>query len=140
MYYIKKYHKTLGIIFIITVLSLINTSKIEPDKIKLIPHIDKIVHFLMYFTLAFTFMFEYYIHHHKTISKVSKILILPLFYSGLMEILQLSITSYRGADWLDMLANGSGILMAYFAVRTFRNNVFFKKIMLYPLKEPLVKA
>jgi len=140
MYYFKKYHKTLSIILIITILSLMNTSEIEPKDLNLIPHIDKIVHFLMYFTLGFTFMFEYYIHHHKTIKNISTILILPLLYGGLMEILQLLLTSYRGADWLDMLANGCGIFAAYFAVKTLRNNIFIKKCMLFPLKKPLVKA
>jgi len=140
MYYLKKYHKTLSIILIITVLSLMNTSKIEPKDISLIPHFDKIVHFLMYFTLGFTFMFEYYLHHHKTIKRVSKILVLPLFYGALMEVLQFSITSYRGADWLDMLANTCGIFAAYFTVRAFRNNIFIKKWMLFPLTKPLFKA
>jgi len=140
MYYFKKYHKTWGIIFIVTLLSLINTSKIKPDNLPLIPHSDKIVHFVMYFTLAFVFMFEYYIHHHKTITKVSKILVLPLIYGGIMEILQMSITSYRSGDWWDMLANTSGIISAYFAVAILRNNTFFRKWMLFPIKEPMFKA
>ncbi len=138
MYYLKKYHKTLSIILIITVLSLMNTSKITPKNINLIPHLDKIVHFLMYFALSFIFMFEYYIHHHKTIGKISNILILPLCYSGLMELLQFSLTTHRGADWLDMLANTCGIFTAYFAVKALRNNTFLKKWILFPLTKPLI--
>ncbi len=140
MYYLKKYHKTLGIIFIVTLLSLMNTSDLQPEDIKLIPHFDKIVHFLMYFTLAFVFMFEYYIHHHKSISKISSILILPLIYGGLMEVLQITITSYRSGDWWDMLANGSGIFAAFFAVKILRNNTFLHKWMLFPLKQPMFRA
>ncbi|MBS2212513.1 VanZ family protein [Carboxylicivirga mesophila] len=140
IYYFKKYHKTLSIIFIITLLSLINTSKIKPDDLSLIPHFDKIVHFLMYFTLGFVFMFEYYIHHHQTITRISKILILPLLYGGLMELLQISVTTYRSGDWWDMLANGCGILTAYFIVKSLRNNTFFRKWMLFPLKQPMFKA
>ncbi|WP_439182105.1 VanZ family protein [Carboxylicivirga taeanensis] len=140
IYYFKKYHKTLSVIFFITLLSLINTSNIPKDTFKLLPHFDKIVHFLMYFTLGFTFMFEYYIHHHQTLTKISSILVLPLIYGGLMEVLQMSITSYRSGDWWDMLANGSGIIMAFFAVRVFRNNAFIKKCILYPLKQPLAKV
>ncbi|MBK3516610.1 VanZ family protein [Carboxylicivirga marina] len=140
MYYFKKYHKTLSIIFIITVLSLVNTARIKPDNLPIIPHFDKIVHFLMYFTLGFIFMFEYYIHHHKTIKRISKILILPLIYGGLMEILQYSITPYRSGDWWDMLANSCGIFSAFVAVAFFRNNTFLRKWMLFPLKQPMFKA
>ncbi len=140
MYYIKKYHKTLSIITIITLLSLLNTSDIQPRNIRLFPHFDKVVHFLMYFTLAFIFMLEYYIHHHKTISKISKILILPLFYGGLMELLQLLITANRSGEWWDMLANACGIITAYFAVLLFRNSPLVHKWMLFPLKKPMFKA
>ncbi len=117
-----------------------NLSSFDTDRIKLIPHFDKIVHFLMYFTLSFVFMFEYYIHHHKTIKTISKILVLPLFYGALMEFMQYLLTSYRGADWKDMIANTMGIVIAYFAVRLLRNNTFVKKWMLFPLKQPLFKA
>ncbi|WP_430814349.1 VanZ family protein [Carboxylicivirga sp. RSCT41] len=140
MYYFKKYHKTLSIILIITVLSLINTVRIKPDNLPVIPHFDKIVHFLMYFTLGFVFMFEYYIHHHKTITRVSKILILPLIYGGIMEVLQYAVTPYRSGDWWDMLANGCGIFAAFIAVAYLRNNTFFNKWMLFPLKKPMFKA
>lgn len=140
MYYFKKYHKTLSIIFIITVLSLVNTARIKPDNLPIIPHFDKIVHFLMYFTLGFVFMFEYYIHHHKTITRISKILILPLIYGGIMEVLQYTITPYRSGDWWDMLANGCGIIAAFVAVAYFRNNTFFSKWMLFPLKKPMFKV
>lgn len=140
MYYFKKYHKTLCIILAITILSLINTSKITPNNFSTIPHFDKIVHFLMYFTLAFVFMFEYYIHHHKTISNISKILILPLIYGGIMELLQLILTTYRSGNWWDMIANTSGIIAAFFAVKILRNNIFIKKWMLFPLKQPMFKA
>jgi VanZ family protein len=94
----------------------------------------------MYFTLGFVFMFEYYIHHHTTITKISTILILPLIYGGLMELLQITITSYRSGDWWDMLANGSGIIAAFFAVKALRNNTFFHKWMLFPLKQPMFRA
>ncbi|MCT4589260.1 MAG: VanZ family protein [Carboxylicivirga sp.] len=140
MYYFKKYHKTLCVIVAITILSLINTKNLSPIDLPRIPHMDKIVHFLMYFGLAFVFMFEYYIHHHKTIRNITKILILPLMYGGLMELLQLTLTSYRCGNWWDMLANTSGILAAFFAVLILRNNIFVKKLMLFPLKQPLFKA
>ncbi len=140
IYYFKKYHKTLGIILIITLLSLLNTSKIQPDNLKQIPHFDKIVHFLMYFTLGFVFMFEYYVHHHKTITKISKILILPLLYGGLMEILQHLLTTDRSGNWKDMLANSCGLFAAFFVVKLFRNNTFLHKWMLFPLKQPMFKA
>lgn len=135
LYYLKKYNKTIGIICLITVLSLLNTSNIKTDSFKIIPHFDKVVHFLMYFTLGFVFMFEYYLHHHKTLKRISKILILPLIYGGIMEILQFSMTNYRSGDWWDMFANGCGIIAAFFAVSLFKNNSFIKTCVLFPYRQ-----
>lgn len=132
MYYLKKYNKTISILIIITILSLINTSKIQPKDIELIPHFDKIIHFLMYFTLAFFFMFEYYLHHKKGITKISQILILPILWGGFMELMQYFTTSNRSADWWDMVANTLGIFIAYLVVVGFRKNLIIKKLILFP--------
>ena len=135
MKYLKKYNKALSILTVITILSLINPSKINPDDIQLIPHTDKIVHFIMYFTLGFVFMFEYYIHHKKRIINISQILILPLMWGAFMELLQYYTTSNRSADWWDMAANALGIIVAFFAVVLLKQNYIIKSLIIFPFKK-----
>ncbi len=127
-----KYHKTLGIILAVTILSLMNTSSIEPRNIHLIPHIDKIVHFLMYFTMAFFLMFEYYVHHKHKITRGFQVLMIPIFWGATMEITQLVLTSYRGAEWLDMLANTLGVIFAYIGFNILKENKFLNRFILFP--------
>lgn len=127
-----KYHKTLGIILIVTFLSLINTSDIEPANIHLIPHIDKIVHFLMYYSMAFFLMFEYYVHHKHKITKYIQVLIIPIFWGAAMEITQMVLTDYRGAEWLDMLANTFGVMCAYISFYILKENKLLNQFILFP--------
>ena len=133
-----RYHKTLCILLMITILSLMDTSGIEPRSLVTIPYFDKIVHFIMYFTLAFTLMFEYYLHHKYKITKGIQVLILPLIWGAIMEIAQFLLTNYRGAEWKDMLANTVGIIIAYFTVKLLKDNRILVTLILFPFfKKPL---
>ncbi len=131
---LKRYHKTLLIMLIVTILSLINTSNIKTDQLFHIPYFDKIVHFLMYFTMAFFLMFEYYLHHKHKLTHIIQILLIPLFWGAAMEITQLTLTKNRGAEWWDMAANTLGIITAYFAVYIFRHNKLISHLILFPFK------
>jgi len=117
---------------VVTVLSLVNTSDFEPRDIYRIPYFDKIVHFLMYFTMAFFLMFEYYLHHKHKITHIVQILLIPLFWGAAMELAQLLLTNYRGAEWWDMLANSIGVVTAYFAVYILRHNKLISQLILFP--------
>ena len=140
MIHFLKYHKTIGIILIVTLLSLLDTSGIEPKRMHSIPNFDKIVHFLMYFTMTFFLIFDYYLHHKHKISKKVYLLIIPLSWGGAMELAQLWFTNYRGAEWMDMLANTIGVILAYFAFYLLRDNRLFNKIMLFPFINHKIKA
>lgn len=129
---LKRYHKTLFIMLVVTTLSLVNTSNIHPKPLFVIPHFDKIIHFSMYFTMAFFLMFEYYLHHKHKITHIIQILLIPLFWGAAMEIAQLLLTNYRSADWWDMVANSIGIITAYFAVYTLRHNKLVSRLILFP--------
>ncbi len=135
-----KYHKTLTIMLVVTFLSLMNTSDIEPRKIFSIPHFDKIVHFLMYFTMAFFLMFEYYLHHKHKITRIVQILLIPLFWGASMEMAQFLLTNYRGAEWWDMIANTLGVITAYFFVYIFRHNKLISYLILFPFnkRQPII--
>nr|WP_321454141.1 VanZ family protein [uncultured Carboxylicivirga sp.] len=132
---ILKYHKTITIMLVVTFLSLMKTSDITPRDIFQLPYFDKIVHFLMYFTMTFFFMFEYYLQHKHRITHIVQILIIPLFWGASMELAQLFFTDYRGADWWDMLANSIGVFTAYFVVCIFRHNKLIGYLILFPFNK-----
>lgn len=72
---------------------------------------DKIVHLLMYFGFALTVFWFY----RRSAVKMS-VLVIQAFsvvlYGVLMEILQSSVTTTRGFEFFDILANFSGVLPA----------------------------
>lgn len=79
--------------------------------------LDKVAHFLMYFILAGLFLWEY--NHRQFKGEASKakqlfwaILLISCIYGGLIEYLQ-GLTSYRGMDEMDLVADVAGALFAY---------------------------
>lgn len=77
---------------------------------------DKLTHILMYWGTCSVFWVEYYRSNLK-FSKTRLIfpgIILPILMSGIIELCQGYFTTYRSADWMDVLANSTGVLLALF--------------------------
>ena len=101
---------------IITVLCLIPAEDLPGKSLTRIPHFDKMVHFGMYFVLA------------VLLAKPLKALSLPVWpvtllvsvlAGGLIEILQLTLTSLRSASLFDFIAGIAGAvagLMAFHVI------------------------
>ncbi|WP_165024456.1 VanZ family protein [Dysgonomonas sp. ZJ279] len=87
-----------------------------------IPHFDKIVHFCMYFGLSLVAS-SYYIYEKKGKVIILKLIIfaiiIPIFYGGLIEILQ-DVFFDRSGDWFDLLADMLGSLAALPFALSFR--------------------
>lgn len=75
--------------------------------LQIFPHIDKVVHFAIFFVLAA-------IMHRAFNIPVTAHLVLLVIYGGSIELLQ-SFTPKRQASWLDLLADSLGAV-AYFAI------------------------
>lgn len=104
---------------IIAYLSLITLTIEIPVKISFF---DKILHFSAYFTLSISWMF-----HFRNKRKSLKLILLCVFLFGiLLEFMQGWFNPNRTKDVYDMLANGSGIIMAYFLFNTLYS--VYKKI------------
>lgn len=81
-----------------------------------IPHIDKLVHLCMYAGMSGMLWVEFLWGHrhdntplwHAWIGAV----LCPIFFSGVIEVLQSYLTSQRSGDWLDFVANVIGVLLA----------------------------
>ena len=84
------------------------------DKTPTFQHLDKIVHFIMYGGLCSVLWFEY-LCSHKRINIKNIILgavVLPILFSGGLEIAQSTITTTRKGDIFDFLSNTLGVLFA----------------------------
>ena len=83
-----------------------------------INNIDKAYHCFAYFTLAISWLFTFY----KKPKKKYLIVLLCVIFGIIIEILQSKLTVYRTGDYLDVIANSLGVLLALFIF-----NVFLKK-------------
>jgi VanZ family protein len=113
------YIPTLALALIILVLSLIPTDNKEQSFI-FFQGMDKVIHGIMYafFTL---FLLNDYLRINKII--FSRIILLAsaiLFYSILMELLQLLFVESRSGEIKDILANMTGIVVAVVAILIYR--------------------
>ena len=88
---------------------------------------DKFVHTCIYFVQTFFFITAFY---RKFPENKKKFLLLPLLIgliTGLgTEILQGTTLINRNADWLDMMANSIGVLVAVLSFKTI-NKGFIKR-------------
>jgi VanZ family protein len=100
---------TILLLIVITILSLSPLPKL-PD----VPGTDKTHHLIAYFFLALP----------SAVAKPKNYLFLGLCfiaYGGLIEILQPYVN--RHGEWLDFLANMTGVILAYISLSLYR---FFK--------------
>lgn len=79
--------------------------------------IDKVVHFVLYFILTAIYIWEFNAHQWKgNIADAKKLfwrcLLISCILGGLIEYLQ-GLTSYRGLDEMDLVADIVGALFAY---------------------------
>ena len=104
----------------VTISSVVSLKGISPLSIK-ISHFDKIVHAILYFILALSWFFATQNDFKKKNFKVILILLL-ISFGIIIEAIQGGLTTYRQADFYDILANSLGVLVAA---------IFFKKLNLW---------
>jgi VanZ family protein len=93
---------------VILYLSLSSSETFDQVPFLNIPHLDKLMHFMMYFFFMSVLIFE----NRKTIKSTSHLFLLaliPLLYGITMEVLQMSVTENRSAEFLDFVSNTAGI-------------------------------
>lgn len=119
--YIKKYPLSLVIITIVLYLSFFTPPKTD---LETMPNFDKLVHFCMYFGFSGMVWLEY-LRSHRNKFSIRKTLIgavlLPILFSGSVELGQAYLTADRSGDWMDFAANSAGVIsasiIAYYVVR-----------------------
>ena len=109
--YLKKYPLTWLTIAIILYLSFFKPPQTDMEEI---PGIDKLAHICMYGGLCFILWIEY-LRTHSAIHWKRIIIggiLLPIAFSGGIELAQSYLTEHRDGDWLDLAANTTGVLLA----------------------------
>jgi len=114
LYYIRKYPLSLLIILAVIYLSFFKPPTMDMPKF---PGLDKLAHFCMYGGLSGMLWFEFIWNHRKEayipfLRGFIGASLCPVLFSGIIELLQEYITTYRGGEWLDFLANTCGVLIA----------------------------
>ena len=114
--YVFQYKFSILLAIVIALLSLAPASRFPISSIWYIPHIDKIVHMLMYASLGFVALMESRCKRHCHVFRLI-ILLGILLGSAIIELLQATVVLYRGSEWFDVLANFFGLVAGYLAFR-----------------------
>ncbi len=99
----------------IAILSLINIGK-QPIQIN---NLDKYEHALAYFVLTLICLLAF----KKTKINEFSIVFCCFIYGIIIEALQVTVTTYRSGDVLDIVANTTGILIAYIVYLLFLRKI-----------------
>lgn len=118
--YAFQYKFSILVAIIIALLSLIPSSSMPDSSLFSIGPLDKIVHFSMYGSFGFIALLEN--RCKMNCRSLHFLLILTIFtMSAVLEILQATVVETRSAEWMDLIANFSGLVAGYIAYRIFRN-------------------
>jgi len=114
--YVFQYKFSILLAIVIALLSLAPASSFPESSIYNIPYLDKIIHILMYAPFGFVALME-----SRCIRQCPRLhffILLGIFLvSALIEVLQSTIVLSRGAEWVDLLSNFSGLVGSYLAFR-----------------------
>ena len=108
----KKYPLSVACFVMIWILSFLPFPEMEP--LEEVPLMDKWTHIVMYGGSCGVLWTEY-LRKHSGIDAEKLFLyawLLPVLMSGLIELLQEYCTTYRGGEWLDLMANTTGVTLA----------------------------
>jgi VanZ family protein len=97
----------IGWTLLITYFSMSDVQMMPKVKIQ---NIDKAVHFVFHFVLSLSWYLYFGARKKYEFKALFQALLLSLFYGIAIEICQETLTTYRSADPLDVLANSVGAL------------------------------
>lgn len=126
-HYFGKYPFSLLLVLLVLYLSFFTPPKTGLDEVT---NIDKLVHVCMYGGLCSVVWIEYWRSH--AVSQIERFrlwmgtVVLPLLFSGGIELLQEYCTTDRSGDWEDMFANSIGVILAAGLGRTLWRSFFFR--------------
>ncbi|MCI6893555.1 MAG: VanZ family protein [Bacteroidales bacterium] len=123
----------------ILVIALIAYISLDPNpmdinRIKLFAGADKIIHFIMYFTLCTVLILDYakaIMPHHTKFSSEAAFTTFAFALGLTFEILQGTITEERAFDLFDVVANTLGALAGFAVLKVWGMHKFRKLMVPY---------
>ena len=113
--FLKQYYKSILIGLLILWLSLTGSQIPVPGRLLDIPYLDKLGHLGMYTVFSAVLLLDSCSWHVNRGFRYL-ILLIPLIFGALMEVLQMTLTVTRKAEEIDLLANivgiSAGVLLA----------------------------
>jgi VanZ family protein len=120
---LKQYYKSIIIGGLIVWLSLSGSQSMIPGRMLEIPSVDKIGHFAMYAFFSAVLLLDS-VKWQYSRSFHYLVLIIPLIFGALMEVMQMTLTKSRKAEVLDLAADiagiAAGVIFAFFTMRFIR--------------------
>lgn len=106
---LKSYPLTLLTALVVVALSLLPIG--GPELTKDVPFADKWTHLVMYGGLTSVLWLEYWRRHVRLSwpRVVAWVIVAPIVMSGTLELMQAYCTTYRSGEWMDLLANSTGV-------------------------------
>lgn len=112
---IRSYWPT-GIVVAVILYATLCPDPAGADQLPAIPHIDKIIHAIMFGGLAGAIGFDYSRSHglsRPSMAMMAAFALASAIFGGLIELLQGAMHLGRGADALDFVADVTGCLVAF---------------------------
>lgn len=110
---LKSYPFSIFILAVVLFLSFFNPGETDLPSVD---NLDKVVHMLMYCGLSSVFWFDWLrrrkLDRRAVVLGIVYCFVLPVVISGLIELGQQYLVTYRDGDWADFLANTIGCLLA----------------------------
>ena len=124
---VLKFWKTIIVALIILYGSLTSGDNLNKFSFFTIPNIDKLIHFLFYFSLALTFISALYkVTRLKKYDQYLITFVFSISYGLIMEVLQYYITVTRSADIYDALANTLGCIIGIILFKYLKSTQLIK--------------
>lgn len=114
--YMIRYKFSILLAILIVLLSLLPGSSFPEADIFSIRFLDKIIHFGMYMLFGLVILLESRCHSGCLRIHLG-LMVLVLLASAVIELMQATIVASRSAEWLDLLANLSGLITGYLSYR-----------------------
>jgi VanZ family protein len=117
-YFFGKYWKSSLWLLAVTIASLINKVPIKEPQLEIVGF-DKVVHFFFYAILSGLIFIEGY--KNKTLKEgFFWVIVFPIFFGGVIEIIQGLMVNPRSAEWGDFIADAVGSLMVLAGITIYK--------------------
>ncbi|MGL5318319.1 MAG: VanZ family protein [Bacteroidales bacterium] len=113
----KRYILVIIAYIAVTYLSLVPS--VSGGSLTQIPNIDKIVHICFYTAISFLSYLSMSKRQYSEIRMYLIVLLVPIVFGGVIEILQEKFFPPRSAEWSDFLADIFGAFLGYWIARLF---------------------